>query len=426
MPTVVLHSHGANTDFWGLDAYHCLFKHPSLRYLHVSCITFPKSDLPELAPFAATTPLTTLVFDECELEPASLRRILSTPKALKHLTLGENVANIRESQGPDPRLTSSPEAAIAALLPVAHSLETLTHFDPTWATLPDSGDPPHMQLKAPGMRDFFKLRFIQTDRCSFLHRGIISSSVLAPPNLETVRVHNYQRQYMESFLDELPDLLSYSRLQSIKCIELIQPMIAPRPKAVRAAAEQICDSLPERHACAYQLWKRGIRLTMYAEIHLKSSFIPPYLQGEPAPELLCVYDSDDVGFFQDSGDHVSSDETGPRETDQISNNDILRLNNKVSRAISHYLESKGIKGHGRNDPDLTDEATQAILMDLFGDDYDNNWIDGDFEDGEWPFAEEGLEDQMDDFLGAMLAQEDLDLSEESSDYDDEDDEDFLD
>jgi hypothetical protein len=158
-------------------------------------------------------------------------------------------------------------------------------------------------------------------------------------------------------------------------------------------------------------------------------FIPPYLQGEPAPELLCVYDSDDVGFFQDSGDHVSSNETGPRETDQISNNDILRLNNKVSRAISHYLESKGIKGHGRNDPDLTDEATQAILMDLFGDDYDNNWIDEDFEDGEWPFAEEGLEDQMDDFLGAMLAQEDLDLSEESSDYDDEDDEDdedFLD
>src|SRR5690242_17343947 len=104
LETLTIHSHGAHADFWDLDGFHCLFRHPSLRYLHVSCVTFPKT-LDVLEPHARTTPLTTLVFDECNLEPKSLQQLLGTPLKLKHLTLGENVFNVNRAVSLSPRLS---------------------------------------------------------------------------------------------------------------------------------------------------------------------------------------------------------------------------------------------------------------------------------------------------------------------------------
>ncbi|KAK1910458.1 hypothetical protein P3342_008337 [Pyrenophora teres f. teres] len=108
LETLTIHSHGADTDFWDLDGFHCLFRHPSLRHLHVSCIAFPDTEIPQLASHMNKTPLTSLVFDECELKPQSLLSILQTPAQLKSLTLGENVFNTNRSKGANPILSRCP------------------------------------------------------------------------------------------------------------------------------------------------------------------------------------------------------------------------------------------------------------------------------------------------------------------------------
>lgn len=322
----------------------------------------------------AATPLTTLIFDECELETESLFRILSTPKSLKHLTLGENVSNLRH-RGPVPKLTSAPQATMKALMPVAHSLETLTHFDPTFAIMADPGHPSPIKIKGSGMRAFHCLKFFEMDRCSLFHRGIISSHTLAPPNLETIRVRNHRRHDGDMF-DQLPDLTPYTYLPSVKLLEFVQPSILPFEEYARTLADYICDddSVKERHAYAYKLWKSGINMKLYAEMQLKTSYIPPYLYGEPLPELLTVYNSVEVGFhrvIRDSGEvvsvsmedddedehfdtypskstnnvtgepHTSETDSAAPETDQLNAYDIKRLRNEVYRTLERYSNRNG-------------------------------------------------------------------------------------
>jgi hypothetical protein len=179
--------------------------------------------------------------------------------------------------------------------------------------------------------------------------------------------------------DQLPDLTPYTYLPSVRQLEFVQPSILPFEDYARSLADYICedDRLKERHAYAYKLWKSGINMQLYAEMQLKSSYIPPYLYGEPLPELLTVYNSAEVGFhrfIRDTGelmpasmdeddiyewfdtirpkpdlssflspsDNIAGElhttETDPEapETDQLNAHDIKRLRNEVYRALVRY------------------------------------------------------------------------------------------
>jgi len=218
---LTIHSHGADTDFWDLDGFHCLFRHPSLRHLHVSCVSFPDMEIPELASHIKKTPLTSLVFDECELEPKSLLSILQTPAQLKSLTLGENVFNTNRSKGFKPVLTRNPSGSLKALSAVAHSLESLVHLDP--GSRFDSSSHIMSSIRTPGvgMRDFHSLTYMECDTQSFLHKAVIMNRDLAPPNLETLRV----RRHWDSpanLWDQPPNLDHYAALPSLSTLELMQ------------------------------------------------------------------------------------------------------------------------------------------------------------------------------------------------------------
>ncbi|KAF2800423.1 hypothetical protein K505DRAFT_263974 [Melanomma pulvis-pyrius CBS 109.77] len=336
---LILHSHGATSDFWDLGGFHCLFRHPSLRYLHVSCLSLP-ADIPELAQFSSTTPLTTLIFDECDIKPSSLRCILATPKSLKHLTLGENVFNIHGDRGITPRLSRAPHASLQALLPVAHSLESLTHYDPIYSTLPDPERPVELKLDGDGMRNFPLLTYLECDPCSFLYRGIILAPTLAPPNLATLRIHRPRRQ-VGNFFEELPDFTPYTRLGSLNTLEFVQPTSIKLPTHL---AECVCEAerLRERHAIGYKLHRHGVNLKMYMEIHESGGLIPPYLHGEPTPKTVCLYDAAEVGFSRKIEDNLPDksivdknvEEPLP-ETDQLGKFDIICLKNEVRMAIFH-------------------------------------------------------------------------------------------
>ncbi|KAL1597075.1 hypothetical protein SLS60_008657 [Paraconiothyrium brasiliense] len=299
---LVIHTHGVSDDFWSLGDFHCLFRHPSLRYLHVSCLALP-SDLPELELYAKSTPLTELIFDECELEPKSLGRILATPKNLRHLTLGENVYNINEGRNANPRLTRAPEAALAALKHVAHSLETLVHHDPAWRLNTNYHKP--VPIPGDGMRDFHSLKLLRVDTCSFLHRSIVLSYPKAPPNLHTLQIRNPRPRVTrfaysgapihEDFFEHLPPYEPYTYLASLKTLDFVQGATYEMPIA---GANHIAEdeALRERHSTAYRLFKHGINLKVTLEATWRAGLIPPVLHGEPPPELVCIYDAEEIGF----------------------------------------------------------------------------------------------------------------------------------
>lgn len=171
LESLTIHSHGASADFWELDGFHCLFRHPNLRHLHVSCVAFPDTELPELASHVKKTPLTTLVFDECELEPNSLLSILRTPARLKQLTLGENVFNVNRSRQVKAVLSKDASASLKALSAVAHSLERLTHLDPGWRTEFSPHVLRSIRPSGDGMRGFHSLKYLDCINSSVVRDG---------------------------------------------------------------------------------------------------------------------------------------------------------------------------------------------------------------------------------------------------------------
>lgn len=411
-------------DFWNLGEFHCLFRHPSLRYLHVSCLALPP-DLSDLEPYAKSTPLTELVFDECELEPRSLGKILATPRNLKHLTLGENVYNINEGRGANPRLTRAPEAALAALSHVAHSLETLTHYDPAWRVNVNY----HKTLAIPGagMRDFHSLKTLRVDLCSFLHRGIALSHVQAPPNLDTLQIRNPRPRIArfgplsastnDDFFEDLPPYDPYTYLASLKTLEFVQGATSEMPMAKSAHITED-DALRERHKTGYKLFKHGINLKVTLEATWRGGLVPPFLHGEPLPELLCIYDAEEIGFRRawapaheaemrayeaeyaqtsawlrgdettgsenNEGGSVVPEKVEEQETDRFTDSDIIWCRGKVGRSLNALWERMR-----RADPDESPHVF-TVTIDSDEDDMWDDVLDEDDEDlAEWMDAEEG-------------------------------------
>lgn len=385
---LTIHSHGIGADFWDLDEFSCLFRHPTLRYLHISCVTLPL-DLPDLEPYAASTPLQTLVFDECELEPESLRRILSTPKSLKHLTLGENIYNIHYSRSSNPKLTSAADAAMRALSPVANSLETLTHHDPTFATV-NPAHQPRISIKGDGMRHFYHLRHLSCDPCSFLHQGIILDHNIAPPNLETLRLLHYNRHGEDGdYFDSLPPVSPYTYLASLKSLEFVQPLVVS-PQHLRYLAPYICEEsrLRERHAAAFDLHQSGKNMVIYAEACQRTRFIPPYLHGETLPELLVMYDASDVGFTHHP--YQSREASNLPESKVLTDEDISIIQTHVHDTLHRFhVEQSLARGLDPNRRPAIIMTLQNGAVMLVEDDDDD---DGD-EHSDWIEDESDLEDQ---------------------------------
>lgn len=290
---LTIHSHGASTDFWDLGGFECVFDHPTLRYLHVSCVSLTE-ELPALRSITRKTPLSTLVLDECDISPACLRDILCTPAKLKHLTLGENVWNTSRSKTLRPRLTKDPTASLEALSAVAHSLESLVHFDPTWKLSMDDSKVTRISPIGDGMREFHALRYIECEMASFLHTAIIMNRDISPPNLETLRLRRHW--YMaDDFFEKLPEVQTYASLPSLSTLEFMQALHCWHAKS---KADYVCDEpwVRARHAYAYKLFKAGKNIKVLIEMHKSADIIPPYLHGEAPPIVECLYDAQDVGF----------------------------------------------------------------------------------------------------------------------------------
>lgn len=125
------------------------------------------------------------------------------------------------------------------------------------------------------------------------------------------------------------------------------------------------ESLRNRHAKAYKLFKAGINLRMLIELHKSPSLIPPYLHNERVPVVHCVYDADEVGFRRhivNPGDIVKFG-VPPPETDQLGELDINEILTSTRRDL-HRLRHKFVRP-GRRLPFMeifeTDEEADALV-----------------------------------------------------------------
>ncbi|KAF1918607.1 hypothetical protein BDU57DRAFT_443226 [Ampelomyces quisqualis] len=397
LESLTIHSHGISSDFWDLGNFDCLFRHPALRHLHISCVSLIE-EIPSLQSHTSKTPLTTLVFDECEISPEALKDVLRVPAKLKHLTLGENVWNTRVSKTCKPRLNRDVKVSMAALGQVAHSLETLTHRDPSWKLDPESHKARRMNPPGEGMRNYHALKYLQCETNSFLHQAIIMNHEVAPPNLETLRLARHWDETVD-FFERPPEIETYLALPALTTLELMQ---ASAPRKETSDENYICDAerVRNRHAYAFKLHKVGINLKVLIEMH-KERLIPPYLHGETQPVTACLYNANDVGFKHNYTEAmVTAAARDMPESDRFSDSDIHHHKLENRHALTKLKESFIRRGRLYNAGSLA-----------FGDDVDE--YD--------PFAVEidhgGAHDV--DFDDIDMDHDDLDDDE---DYEDEDEE----
>jgi hypothetical protein len=432
LESLTIHSHGVDTDFWDLDAFHCLFRHPNLRHLHISCVSLT-NDLPALHSHINKSPLTTLVFDECELSPRSLHAVLRTPAKLKHLTLGENVWNTRRSKRLKPRLTQNASETLEALKEVAHSLESLVHHDPSWKLDFESHRSRRMVPSGEGLRNFHALKLLQCETTSFLHQMSIMNREMAPPNMETLRLARHD-SVPDNFFDHMPEIETYLALPSLKTFELMQ---ASHCWLELSVADYICDAerLRNRHAYAYQLYKAGINLRVLIQMHRDDRIIPPYLHGEAVPITECLYDAQKTGFRRHirepidftavsdaevvsllSASQLYKTPVGePPETDQLGDEDVVFIEAQNRRILSdlkhHFIRHRRLR------------RASSILEFVEDDDEEDNAFETEAEE---EYDEDDLDVEMDeDDLGVIFHEQDGQLYIEVYGTDSEDDDEVV-
>ena len=85
---MTLDLNGESSPYWNLDAGSiCIFVHPSLQELKVSCVNIG-DDMIEGVSKRHFTPLRDLMLTECNTTPRGLIGLLSLPKALEMFHLG--------------------------------------------------------------------------------------------------------------------------------------------------------------------------------------------------------------------------------------------------------------------------------------------------------------------------------------------------
>jgi hypothetical protein len=264
-----------------------IFLHPTLRNLTVSCFDIGDDVEAYLSGNPNSTPLESLTFDECNITVTGLAAILSVPKALTKLTLGERMYHMyRNGHVP---LGRSPALLLQALSLQKDSLQYLKHIGGRTEFLGIHDDL--------SMAIFPNMRAIELDTHSIL--TLILSNSAVPPNLQLRLIRSY---LFEQPSDEVENSPLPSILEWLNRVHHLDYVVD-------------CDGREDRDSILLDLWRdkanqstwwkiyslvganvtenqntmtqRRLRVLVYK----RSGFIPPYMYGEKLPEEGVIFDS---------------------------------------------------------------------------------------------------------------------------------------
>lgn len=321
--TVTLHAHGPDDRKFDLDnRLASVFYHPTLRDLTISCLNISNRDMEStIQSFGKerrSTPLRSLTFIECNIDMDTLHTILSMPKALKELSIGERL-HVFEGARPsmDATQRTSSKRFLPALQQQAHSLEKLTHIGGSLPYLPSRETDEDGAAK---MRSLSNLQHLELGFESHLYYYLRANGF--PPRLRYLKMldnaiaNNYSQQpdaltrtvfrsttslVTQCFPSSVPEdftlHLHYAHnlfFRSEEADEWISRLFLSRPLIYR-----IADVLHEHKG----------RLIVSRDHFLSGgSYIPPYMYGEELPMEKVLYNSDNYFTFNGKDYRIMDDD----------------------------------------------------------------------------------------------------------------------
>ncbi|PPJ54831.1 hypothetical protein CBER1_08428 [Cercospora berteroae] len=286
---LVLHLNGAESPYWTLDRTTlCIIQLPLLRSLTLSCVNIG-DQLAEHVPHASFASLKHLILEESNITHQGLRALLSLPRALENLHLGENCHNCHHFEDViDPAannlFNNDPAATLEAISQQSHSLKTLVYVTPELFNGWRRKMPKRSAVDA-GFVGFHLLEEVTLHgRCPNFERAVLSSR--APPTLK-VLTYQIDQMFWPPYLDSSAD----APLATIPFIRAPSSSVPPSLKTLRIIGhiQDLTTAMKGQiEGAARGMKKMGINFELHFETW--SSYFPPYLYGEPLPTTTSVYD----------------------------------------------------------------------------------------------------------------------------------------
>ncbi|KAF2423504.1 hypothetical protein EJ08DRAFT_701153 [Tothia fuscella] len=284
--TFTLHSHGDQNNKFNLGRRSVILLHPTLQNLTLSCFDIGDDLETFLGKKPRSTSLRTLVFDECNIKSSGLRAVLSVPRRLERLVLGERKHHVDDDERHS-NLLSNVDALIGALCLQSESLLYLKHTGGALALRHYSQSVEHISL------DFLtELRELEVDEQSWwrLILQMLSPQGGLPPQLQRLRIYAPRRWGVEfnlSFLTSAPSWLRKAAQFEYVLDHYRDPAIDPA-----GIIEELWTEAHMNEVYDVQKKLKGHGVHQLRVLILYGwSYIPPYMFGETLPTEHVAYDS---------------------------------------------------------------------------------------------------------------------------------------
>ena len=303
-----------------------MFRHPTLQKITLSCLNLEDgSRLDDMSTDdRRSTPLQSLTLIECNVYVPFLAVVLSLPKALKELSIGERLHTFQECEpSMDPSTRTSSKGFLTALQQQAHSLQRLTHIGGHIAFQTSREVDPEGSAK---LRSLVCLEHLELGFESSVYYYLRQNGF--PPSLKTLKMsdaaislnagHDLRelsniafRSLTSLVTEHLPISLTPGFTLHLKFADhaffrlfimadlseqnhLLSTLFLNRPAVYKIAT--ILKSFNSRFRASRETFPSG------------TSYIPPYMHGEELPVEVMMYDSDDYWRFNGIDYRVMDDE----------------------------------------------------------------------------------------------------------------------
>jgi hypothetical protein len=305
---VTLHGHGPDDRKFQLDRAKAMFLHPTLRNITLSCLDF-KADMgfddDLIVKNSRSTPLQSLTLIECNVDVRFLDVVMSLPKALIELSIGERLHIFPDCEpSMDKETRTSSALFLTALQRQANSLKRLTHIGGLVDYIPSRTTDPDGAMK---LRSFEKLEFLELGFESHLYYYLRNNGF--PPTLQTFQLNDAAIS-----LNRRHDIRSIASIAFRSITSLLQDCVLPALRSdfmihlhfsdhsvfhlfVVAYSAMFLDR-PAIYKIASILKSYNARFRISRETFPSGqAYIPPYMYGEEQPVDESMYDSNDYWRF---------------------------------------------------------------------------------------------------------------------------------
>jgi hypothetical protein len=273
------------------------FLHPTLRDLTLSCFDIGDDLESVLSQASGKTLLRSLTFDECNITHSGLAAVLSMPRALENLILGERIYHTRWTHS---NLQSDPRLLLQILESQKDTLQYLKHVGGSPWDCGITGSVHGLSLAF-----LASLQVMELSTRSVFTRIAKGCSPLLPPKLQTLRLLEPRQGIAFGIhlgilpLVTPPGTLQFHDLADattwVQDISLLDVVLSPYGSKGSITEEFIETVWSKEHRwdtlqkVAAYLAGKGVKrvrvLFSYGSTH-----IPPYLYGEPLPKEAVVLD----------------------------------------------------------------------------------------------------------------------------------------